>query len=181
MRKSCIGPYRRRATLDDWRPLPYAIWTTLFGSRKDRLNQRFHAIGHNIARNALEKKGGMDTEEEAQKVSRLLARSTKPRDVSAYRDVADHLLAHYEPSVAYFVAVDIDLQMRSIVGYIPIGQIALAVEQTSQPDRVEQAADFLTCALMNLGNIEMARQRLRCNKVTSNEGEDCGKAASIRW
>ena len=146
------------------------IWAKLFGSGQDRLNQRMREIGQRVAKNAIRTQGPVDTEQEARQLVRTFAISSKPRDVSAYRDVADHLLATYEPSVAYFVAVKIDIQMRPTLGYVPIGQIVLAIEQAGQGERIDRAADFLTCALLNLGTIEMARQAFtlyRSPKISS--------------
>lgn len=71
----------------------------LFGNREDRINERLHAIGNRIAEDAIKRQGALDTEQEARKVAQSLAISAKPRSVSAYRDVADYLLTHYDPLV----------------------------------------------------------------------------------
>src|ERR1017187_1802746 len=135
-----------------------SIFTKLFGNRDDRVNERLHAVFRKIAESAIERKGTLDTEHEARKVVKVCAIARKPRAVAAYKDVAEYLLIHYDPIVAYFIVVDIDIQMQPVLGYIPIGQIVLAVEQMSQPEHINKTAEFLACAILNLKNIPMARQ-----------------------
>src|SRR5688572_33300333 len=107
-----------------------SIFTKLFGNRDDRLNERLHVVLRRIAEGAVQKQGTLDTEREAKRVVQVCAIARKPRAVAAYKDVAEYLLTHYDPIAAYFVAVDIDVQMQPVLGYIPIGQIVLAIEQT---------------------------------------------------
>jgi len=142
-----------------------SIFTKLLGNRDDRLNEQLHAVFHRIAGDAVRKKGMLDTEHEARKVVQSCAVSRKPRTVAAYKDVAEYLLANYDAIVAYFVAVDIDIQMQPVLGYIPIGQIVLAVEQMNRPEQLDKAAEFLACAILNLKNIPMARQAFTVYKV----------------
>lgn len=142
-----------------------SIFRRLFGSRDDRLNQQLHSVFRRIAEDAVRQKGALNTEVEARKIVRACGISSKPRSVAAYRDVAEYLVTNYNPIVAYFVAVDIDIQMQAALGYIPIGQIVLAVEQTSRPEHIDKAADFLACAILNLKNIPMAHQAFTVYKV----------------
>ena len=141
------------------------LFAKLFGNRDNRVNERLHAVFRKIAESAIERKGTLDTEHEARKVVNVCAIARKPRAVAAYKDVAEYLLANNDPIVAYFIAVDIDIQMQPVLGYIPIGQIVLAVEQTSQTEHIDKAADFLACALLNLKNIPMAQQAFTVYKV----------------
>jgi hypothetical protein len=142
-----------------------SILTKLFGNRDDRVNERLHAVFRRIAETAIERQGTLDTEQEARKVVQVCAIPRKSRAVAAYKDVAEYLLSHYDPIVAYFIAVNIDIEMQPVLGYIPIGQIVLAVEQTTRPDHFDKAADFLACAILNLKNIPMARQAFTVYKV----------------
>lgn len=159
------------------------LFSSLFGKNIESLNRRYLMIGKEIAEKALALSPELDVQEEAQNVMRKCAISRKPREFSAYKDVAAYLLGTYEPSFAYFIAVEIDQQMRPALGYIPIGQIVLAVEHIDQfqkgyivkteelnrnpslmtgitrsPARSQKAAAFLTCALLNFGDIETARK-----------------------
>ena len=164
-----------------------SIFTKLFGSRDDRLNHQLHSAFRKIAEDAVRRKGMLDTEHEARKVVQACAISHKPRAVAAYKDVADYLLANYDPTVAYFVAVDIDIQMQPVLGYIPIGQIVLAVEEMNRPEQLDKAAEFLACAILNLKNIPMARQAFTVYKIpavrdrvaTKLRAYDADVAASI--
>jgi hypothetical protein len=112
------------------------------------------------AEKALSTSAEIDVQKEATNVIRQFSISSKPRQFSAYNDVALYLLATFHPSVAYFIAVEIDQQIAPVLGYPPIGQIVLAVEHspTAAPDCVPKAVDFLTCALLNFSDIETARK-----------------------
>ena len=76
----------------------------------------------------------MDTEVEARNAIQACAICRKPRSVAAYRDVAEYLLNRYNPIVAYCVAVEIDIQMQPVRGYILIGQNRLG-RRTNEPHR----------------------------------------------
>jgi hypothetical protein len=159
------------------------LFSRLSGKSREGLNQRYLTIQRKMAENALASSPALDVQEEAQKVIKKCGIRNKPREFSAYKDVAAYLLDTYPASFAYFVAVDIDQQLRDELGYIPIGQIVLAVEHIDQfqkgfvvkteeiltnpslmtgitrsPERTQRAAEFLSCALLNFGGIETARK-----------------------
>lgn len=160
-----------------------SLFSSLFGKKTETLNRRYLTIQKEMAEKALALSPDLDVQEEAQSVIRKCGIARKPRDFSAYKDVVAYLLGTYEPSFAYFIAVDIDQQMRRALSYIPIGQIVLAIEHIDQfqkgyivkteeldknpslmtgitrsPERSQRAAAFLACALLNFGDIETARK-----------------------
>lgn len=79
--------------------------------------------------------------------------SRKMRAASEYTALATYLLAHYPPEVAYFVAVELNEQFEQRLGYPPIGQIMVAMEQQGS----ELAAGWIACALRNFPRVETAR------------------------
>jgi hypothetical protein len=167
------------------------MFSRLSGKNRESLNRRYLTIQREMAESALASSPELDVQDEAQTVISKCGIRNKPREFSAYKDVAAYLLGTYRPSFAYFVAVDIDQQLREVLGYIPIGQIVLAVEHIDQfqkefivkteeldknpslmagitrsPERSQRAADFLTCALLNFGDIDTARKAYSVYTVT---------------
>jgi hypothetical protein len=79
--------------------------------------------------------------------------SGKKRAASQYVDVASYLLSHYPPEVAYLIAVEITEQFEPRLGYPPIGQVMVAVEEQGS----EGAARWIACALRNFPRVETAQ------------------------
>jgi hypothetical protein len=77
----------------------------------------------------------------------------KKRAASEYTDVACYLVTHYPSEVAYFVAVELTEQLEPRLGYPPIGQIMVAMEEQGSED----AARWIGCALRNFPRIETAQ------------------------
>lgn len=96
---------------------------------------------------------GVDVAYEASELAERFGLSRKKRAASEYTDVANYLLSHYPPELAYFVAVEINDQFEPRLGYPPIGQIMVAMEkQLSQ-----SAACCIGCVLRNFPRIETAQ------------------------
>lgn len=95
----------------------------------------------------------LDPGREASLAGKLFDVARKRRSASAYRDVADHLLTSYPPEIAYAVAIEINEQFERRVGYPPIGQIIVALEERGD----ERAAQVIACSLRNFPRVETAR------------------------
>jgi len=96
---------------------------------------------------------GVDVTREAIILAKRFGVSRKKRSASEYTDVAGHLLSNYTPEVAYFVAVELDILFEPRLGYSPIGQVVVAMENLG----IEDAARFIGCSLRNFPQIEAAR------------------------
>src|SRR5947208_2377928 len=70
----------------------------------------------------------IDPEGEARVVAGRFHVARKRRSAAEYQDVAEHLLQHYTPEVAYAIAIEINEQFETHLGYPPIGQIMVALE-----------------------------------------------------
>jgi hypothetical protein len=96
---------------------------------------------------------GVDATREAIALAHRFEIARKKRSASEYADVARHLLSNYTPEVAYFIAVEITEQLEPRLGYPPIGQIMVAMEN----EGCETAARWIACALRNFPRIETAQ------------------------
>jgi hypothetical protein len=95
----------------------------------------------------------MNARHEANALAGRFQVSQRRRAASEYTALAAYLLAHYPPEVAYFVAVELNEQFEQQLGYPPIGQIMVAMEQQGS----EIAARWIVCALRNFPRVETAR------------------------
>ena len=96
---------------------------------------------------------GLSMTQEASALTRRFDLSRKKRAVAEYAGVAEYLLSHYPPEVAYFVAVQINEQLEPRLGYPPIGQIMVAIETKGG----EGAARWIGYALRNFPRVETAQ------------------------
>lgn len=136
-----------------------------FGDELGNVSQRYEHVKKTIAAKAEALAASVDVETESAEIARACAVSRKPRQFSAYQDVALRLLDHYDPLIAYFIAVELNEQHASQLGYPPIGQIVLAVEHlesatphVSPSSRARKASEFLAYALLNFPDVDTARK-----------------------
>jgi hypothetical protein len=115
-----------------------------YAASKTRLKERA------IAASA---EAGVDVTQEANVMAERFGVSRKKRAVSEYTDVARYLLNNYPSELAYFVAVELNEKFEPRLGYPPIGQIMVAVEDQGS----EAAASWIGCALRNFPRIETAQ------------------------
>ncbi len=164
------------------------ILSSFFGKDCRDLSDRYAALADDAAKRA--RASSTDPETAAKEVAKKCGLHNKPREFTAYKDVAAYLIGTYEPEVAYFVAVEINEQYAQSLGYIPIGQIVLAVEHLDKfkkgfivkteeleknpslaiginksPERTKRAVAFLTYALLNFPNIGTARKAFTVYRV----------------
>jgi hypothetical protein len=120
-----------------------------------RLQARYSALRARLGRmfaTAITE-AGVDTTHEAALLAERFGVSRKKRATSQYADLTSHLLSHYPSEVAYFIAVEINEQFESRLGYPPIGQIMVAMEEHGG----ERAVRWIACALRNFPRIEAAQ------------------------
>jgi hypothetical protein len=96
---------------------------------------------------------GVDISHEANALAERFGVIRKKRAPSQYVDIARHLLEYYQPEVGYFIAVEINEQFESRLGYPPVGQIMMAMEAEGG----EGAARWIACALRNFPKVETAK------------------------
>jgi len=96
---------------------------------------------------------GVDPTREANVLAARFGVSRRKRSASEYADLASYLLTNYPPDVAYFVVVELNEQFEPLLGYTPIGQIMVAMENLGG----EAAARWIGCALRNFPRIETAQ------------------------
>ncbi|MBN1569126.1 MAG: hypothetical protein JXA73_14850 [Acidobacteria bacterium] len=96
---------------------------------------------------------GMDSTREAVSLAQRFDVARKKRYASEYADVASYLLSNHAPEVAYLVAVELTEQLEPRLGYPPIGQIMVAMENQGG----EAAARWIACALRNFPRVETAQ------------------------
>jgi hypothetical protein len=95
----------------------------------------------------------VDTTREATALAQRFELTRKKRSASEYSDVARNLLSNHTPEVAYFVAVELTEQFEPRLGYPPIGQIMVAMENEGG----QKAARWIACALRNFPRVETAQ------------------------
>lgn len=95
----------------------------------------------------------LDTAHEAGVLADRFKVSRKKRVASEYAELAAYLSAHYPPEVAYYIAVDLNERFEPRLGYPPIGQVMVAMEQQES----KFAARWIACALRNFPRVETAR------------------------
>jgi hypothetical protein len=117
-----------------------------YASSQRRLEERFAKAAE-----------GLNVTQEAASLTRRFDLSRKKRAGSEYAEVAEHLVNHYPPEVAYFVAVAITEQLEPRLGYPPIGQIMVAMETKGGT----LPARWIGCALRNLPRVETAQLAFR--------------------
>ena len=96
---------------------------------------------------------GVDATREAIALAQRFEVARKKRSASEYADVVSYLLSNHMSEVAYFVAVELTEQFEPRLGYPPIGQIMVAMENQGG----EAAARWIACALRNFPRIETAQ------------------------
>jgi hypothetical protein len=119
------------------------------------LQARYAASGTRLDKrlSAAKAASGVDISREANELAERFAVFRKKRAPSQYADIARHLLEHYPAEVGYFIAVEINEQFESSLGYPPVGQMMMAMEAEGG----EGAARWIACALRNFPRVETAK------------------------
>ena len=120
-----------------------------------KLQSRYEALQNQLLKRVTQvtTSSNMDLTYESNALAERFGISKKKRSGSEYVDVAFYLLKNYEPEVAYFIGVELNEQFERKLGYPPIGQIMVAMENEGS----KNAARWITCALCNFPKIETAR------------------------
>mgnify|MGYP006295646361 CR=1 FL=1 len=124
-----------------------------------RLQSRYAASQNRLLEQATRAaaEAGIDTASQITREAIVLAQrfdiGRKKRSASEYADIASYLLSNYTPEVAYFVAAELTKQFEPKLGYPPIGQIMVSMENQGG----ESAARWIACALRNFPRIETAQ------------------------
>jgi len=113
----------------------------------------------------------LDLKNEAIKIGDSFEILLKKRSANSYTDIAKYLLNTYEPEIAYFVAVEINEIFEKKLGYPPIGQITLALENIGG----KHAAKILSCSLLHFNDPHTAqlafnvfKSELICSQIKSD-------------
>lgn len=125
------------------------------GSPMHRLQSRYAASQTRLLERATRASASADVDatREAIALAQRFEVARKKRSASEYADVASYLLSNHAPEVAYFVAVGLTEQFEPRLGYPPIGQIMVAMENEGG----KAAARWIACALRNFPRIESAQ------------------------
>jgi hypothetical protein len=120
-----------------------------------RLQARYATLTTRLSEraNRVAAAAAVDPAREASVLAVRFGVSRRKRSASEYTDLASYLLSNYTPDVAYFVVVELNEQYEPRLGYPPIGQIMVAMENQGS----EAAARWIGCALRNFPRIETAQ------------------------